>query len=299
MNFSMISEIEPITSPEGIEIAFQAIPPIAIQQQALDKIQPLSFIMGARGFDWDEEPQHQVIIPKPFYLARLPINKKQAKLWLESDDFKYWKKDHPDCYDQGERIRTLSPESGAIFNWFEAVGFCEWLRKTCASDLPLDYYPCIPPEAWWEYAMRAGSTTDYWWGDGISQDSDSQYPHPWGMEGLPDIKWEWCDDIRDVKAYAVRSTNHEAAEKIHSLNHSVASQQVYIHDRSVRMSAALPSKMGRTAWRDRWFSRNHREGQGTRICLAHKDFKPPYSPRRYLKGYERPSILSHLWLDRL
>ena len=129
-------------------------------------------------------------------------------------------------------IMGSSPSSGAgadftgdsqpvvYVSWNDITGFIEKINTQLASQLPSGYKFALPTEAQWEYACRAGTTTDLNSSKDIENDRDNDpntnevawYLNNWGESnnkthevggltsnsfGLYDMHgnvWEWCAD---------------------------------------------------------------------------------------------------------
>lgn len=139
-------------------------------------------------------PRHAVTFAKAFYLGKFPVTTRQWKAvtgWTTPD---YATKD-PDV---------------AVWNrdWFEwHLDFLAPLNKLFAGRAFR-----LPSEAEWEYALRAGSTTRYFWGDDFGQvdtycwtaDTTSavgnlwpkvglKQPNAWGLHDLFTV-FQWTED---------------------------------------------------------------------------------------------------------
>jgi formylglycine-generating enzyme required for sulfatase activity len=109
------------------------------------------FMMGISTGDLNgdecEEPQHRVEITKPFYLGRYPITQEQWEMIM---------KDRPFYFDDAGR--TVPAEN---VSWNRAQEFLEKLNemegRDGSSSNPMYR---LPTEAEWEYAARAGTTTE-------------------------------------------------------------------------------------------------------------------------------------------
>ena len=129
----------------------------------------------------DEHPQHRVTLTKPFYMGIHEVTRGQFAAfvrdqnyrteaerdgeggygWNEADgkfegrDPKYDWRNTGFAYTDGHPVVNVS--------WNDAVAYCEWLSKQEGPTYRL------PTEAEWEYARRAGSTTDFHNGDDPEQ----------------------------------------------------------------------------------------------------------------------------------
>jgi formylglycine-generating enzyme required for sulfatase activity len=153
------------------------------------------FIMGSpdgEGYD-DEHPQHAVFVDS-FYLGKYEVTFEQYDLFCEQTG-----RSKPYDHGWGRGKRPVMNVS-----WDDAAAFCDWLSERSGERYRL------PTEAEWEYACRAGTTTQFSFGDS-ARDLDFYAWHrgnagrrthpvgtlianPWGLHDMYGNVWEWCSD---------------------------------------------------------------------------------------------------------
>ncbi len=99
----------------------------------------------------------------------------------------------------GRRSRPIMKVS-----WYDAAAYAQWLGVMTGEEFRL------PTEAEWEHACRAGTRTDYSFGDNITKEQvnfdrtnnktmpvGSYQPNLFGLYEMHGNVWEWCSDWFD------------------------------------------------------------------------------------------------------
>jgi len=144
--------------------------------------------------DFDETPVHKVRITKPFYMGVCEVTNKEYELF-----------DPEHRRLRGKNGLSKADNEAVIYlSWYDAQAFCRWL-----SDIEQLPYR-LPTEAEWEYACRAGTTTNYYTGDILPKEYTNKPgnsclvqttievgktpPNPWGLYDMHGNVEEWCYD---------------------------------------------------------------------------------------------------------
>jgi len=163
-----------------------------------------AFMMGSPVDEpgrYGDEVLHEVTLTRGFYMQVTPVTQGQWKAVMVGNP-SYFKDCGDDC-----PIENVS--------WNDAQEFIKKLNKREG----VNKY-CLPTEAEWEYAARAGSDTAYCFGDdeamlyeyawydknsgGRIHPVASKKPNFWGLYDMHGNVWEWCEDwYRDYPSGSV------------------------------------------------------------------------------------------------
>jgi len=135
-----------------------------------------TFKMGAPKTEEDsydnERPQHQVTVPT-FFMGKYPITQAQWK------DVAALSKVNRDLEPDPSKFKGDNRPVEQV-SWYDAVEFCDRL----AAHTKRQY--CLPSEAEWEYACRAGTITPFHFGETITSELgnyDANYTYGAGEHG--------------------------------------------------------------------------------------------------------------------
>jgi formylglycine-generating enzyme required for sulfatase activity len=157
---------------------------------------PGAFLMGSDDGEENEQPSHLVQIPRPFYMGIYVVTQDEWKRIMGTEP---WKGD--------ARVREGANYPAVNVSWFDAQNY---LTRLSEVDSDNTYY--LPSEEEWEYATRAGTTTEFSFGDderdmrsyGWCRDITQNFeeyahevgrkrPNPWGLYDMHGNVWEWTD----------------------------------------------------------------------------------------------------------
>ena len=173
-----------VTLPGGVKMSFAWCP-------------PGTFIMGDnKSSHGDEKPAHEVRLTKGFWMGVTPVTQAQWQAIMGKNP----------SYFMGPQLPV------ELVSWDEVVQFCQSVQKKCGIELRL------PTEAEWEYACRAGTTTDYcsgngdgalrqvgWFGGnagGSTKPVGQLKANAWNLHDMHGNVWEWCSDWKGDNYYA-------------------------------------------------------------------------------------------------
>ncbi|MFZ2955884.1 MAG: SUMF1/EgtB/PvdO family nonheme iron enzyme [Candidatus Ozemobacteraceae bacterium] len=190
-----------------------------------------SFMMGSEKGGGNEKPVHKVEIAEPFYMGIFQITQGQYEKIMGNNPSNFKDTNNKGINRPVEQV-----------SWYDAVEFCN------ALSLQQKLQPCyvidkskkdpnnqnsndsfkwlvtcdftksgfrLPTEAEWEYSCRAGTKTEYYWGDAINDeycwygknsgdtthDVGTRKPNPWGLYDMSGNVFEWCFDWKSDEFY--------------------------------------------------------------------------------------------------
>lgn len=173
-----------------------------------------------------ERPQHRVVITKPLLLGSTEVTIGQFRRFVDAtkhvtereqqlfQDPNATNKTNGTWRQPAYPITDDSPVTSV--GWKDAVAFCDWLSEQEKAKYRL------PTEAEWEYACRAGTTTQYSFGDDLAKLDDygwfdknstraaihvgTRRPNPFGLLDMHGNVIEWCQDLYSQRQYAISTT---------------------------------------------------------------------------------------------
>lgn len=149
-----------------------------------------TFVMGSDEGLPLEQPIRHVMIGQAFWISTTLVTQ---ELWSKVIA------GQPSAFHGSSAL----PVDGVSYD--SALAFCDSATAISGQRFAL------PTEAQWEYACRAGTATEYFWGSSASDanrygwfdlnardrthDVASLAPNPWGLFDIVGNLWEWCADV--------------------------------------------------------------------------------------------------------
>ena len=120
-----------------------------------------AFVMGCWDTQPDEAPPAQVAIAEEFWMGSREVTNEQFRRFDAAHDSGRFAKRFNDVNGPGLSLAGAKQPAVRV-SWRRAMDFCRWLSAK-AGNARLTF--TLPTEAEWEYACRAGATTDLSFGD--------------------------------------------------------------------------------------------------------------------------------------
>jgi formylglycine-generating enzyme required for sulfatase activity len=170
-------------------------------------IQPGTFTMGSQTNEGGpgEHRQMLVTISRGFWIGKYLVTQGEYEAVVGNN---------PSFFTSANGYSddpTLPVES---VSWFDATNYCalRTQQEQAAGLIASNLVYRLPTEAEWEYACRAGTTTEFSYGDdpgytnlvnyswylansgGMSHPVGQKLPNPWGLYDVHGDVYEWCQD---------------------------------------------------------------------------------------------------------
>ncbi len=167
---------------------------------------PASFSLGAKGGNAEEQPPVEVTLKAPFAIAKYEVPQNLYEAVMGKNPSRW----------QGPR------NSAETMSWHDANEFCERVTVMLRQAKLMTEQEVIrlPSEVEWEYCCRAGTDTQYSFGDAAQADGDVEAkatlldayawhtgnaagndpavgvlkPNPWGLYDMHGYLAEYCSD---------------------------------------------------------------------------------------------------------
>ena len=224
--------------------------------QSFVRIEPGSFMMGnvlspdeiAKRWGgekrlYEDAPRHRVELTRPYYMSKYQVTRDEFAEFVQATGYETtaeqegsaWGYDEDGDWSNVKGLNWRNPGFSqdddhpvVCMSWHDAQKYIDWLNETHKRDLPSGFRYALPTEAQWEYACRAGTETEFFWGTNEAKDSEgylnaadetgspngnkwscffpfkSGYtatspvgafnPNNWGLYDMLGNAWEWCAD---------------------------------------------------------------------------------------------------------
>ena len=127
-------------------------------KMTLVRIPAGTFIMGNNNRGLDNAPASVVKIDRPFWMSETEVTNEQYNTVDPTHDSRFTAQFWKDHVGPGYAANRPAQPVTRI-SWNEAMEFCRVVSERVGAKVTL------PTEAQWEWACRAGSDTDFWYGD--------------------------------------------------------------------------------------------------------------------------------------
>ncbi len=146
------------------------------------------FVQGTNSSFYDEGPATLAEVEKPFYMSKFEITNELYNEFDKEHNSGHQDRQWKDHTNQG--YPSNEPQQPVVrISYNEAKAFCAWLSEKTSMKFSL------PTETQWEWAARAGSDDDFWFGSAKADFSK--------LENLADVR---------AKELAVKGVNPQPME---------------------------------------------------------------------------------------